>query len=123
MPANNDAADIVSTSVHPSFLRRMKHRIGFDPVRVQEVCLDCGVTVMEMDDNLVTSCESVAEGPNRDAIVILRREVRAANSRVERMRRDLTVSEAAIVGLSNSIREADARRRELEASLAQLEAA
>jgi hypothetical protein len=103
--------------------RRGTHPMVYDPSRMREVCFDCGATSEEIDDNLAPSCDPVPAGPNRDAIVIIRGELLRANLNVEQLQRHLASAEDTVVRLARDIRMADARRRELAASLEKLERA
>ncbi len=99
------------------------HPMVYDTSRMREVCFDCGATNEEIADNLAPSCEPVPAGPNRDAIVIIRGELLRAALNVEQLQRHLVSAEDSVVRLTRDIRMADARRRELAASLKKLEQA
>ncbi len=103
--------------------RKGSHPMVYDPSRLREVCFDCGAASEEIDDNLVPSCEPAPDGPNRDAIVIIRGALLRANLNVEQLQRHLVSAEDSVVWLTRDIRMADARRRELAASLEKLERA
>ncbi len=84
-------------------------------------CLDCGATGRDIDDNLFETCEKVT-GPNRIAIVVARRDLLLREREIRRMRQDIRRDAASIAATSHRIREKDAERLELAASIEKLKA-
>lgn len=80
------------------------------------VCLDCGATNTEIDDNLVPICEK-AEGPHRAGIIAVRRQLRLALHEAETAEVRLRHAEDLIVRLSREVRERKEVARELQATL------
>ncbi len=85
-------------------------------------CIACGATDEHIVRGLFDACCEKPTGPNRLAIMGLRRELRLRQGQIILRRRHMASCENEIIHMQNAIREEEAQVRELDASIAKLTA-
>lgn len=78
-------------------------------------CLDCGASREEIDGNLAPICDRLT-GPNRLAMIVLRREQRRRDAEINHLHHQMLRDEAALRALHVSIENKQAELREITAT-------
>lgn len=85
-------------------------------------CVSCGASHEQLVDRVAPPCDKIV-GPHRLAIIAALRDARLLESQLQQHRHSIAQMESSIAATQRTIREKDARLRELQVSIETLRAA